>query len=258
MKKAQVLLAEFLGTFALVFFGAGAICADAQLRGAAPFGPVDLLLVAVAHAVVLAVMITALGHISGGHFNPAVTLAATVTRHIQPMLAGLYIVTQLIAGLVAALLLKYIFPAAVTASAQLGAPQPGAGVTSAKGYVVEVILTFFLVTAVFATAIDPRGAFNKIAGFGIGLVLIFDILVGGPLTGAAMNPARAFGPALVGGLLDADHIAQHFLIYWLGPLVGAALAGLVYEAVLMRDEGVPTEVPPPAEEAATEKARATS
>ncbi|MEA2646527.1 MAG: aquaporin [Chloroflexota bacterium] len=256
MKQAQVLLAEFLGTFALTFFGAGAILTDALLRGNAPFGPVDLLVVAFAHAVVLAVMVTAMGHISGGHFNPAVTVAAMVTRHIQPLLAGLYVVTQLVAGIAAALLLKYIFAAATVASAQLGAPGPGVGITSAKGYVIEVVLTFFLVLVVFATAIDPRGAFGKIAGFGIGFVLLFDILLGGPLTGAAMNPARAFGPALVGGLLTGDAVAAHFFMYWLGPLVGAALAALVYEALLMRDESVPTDVPPPSEDAAEEHAEA--
>ncbi len=244
MKQAQVLLAEFLGTFALVFFGAGAICTDAVIRNGAAFGPADLLLIAFAHAIVLAVMVSALGHISGGHFNPAVTFGAAITRHIEPLLAGLYVIVQLAAAVLAALLLKYIFPAAITSAVLYGAPTPGPGVSSVKAYVIEVILTFFLVTVVFATAIDPRGAFNKIAGFGIGLVLLFDILIGGPLTGAAMNPARAFGPALVAGIIDG----KHFLIYWLGPLIGGALAALVYQGLLMGAGDTETEVPPPAEE----------
>jgi aquaporin Z len=242
LKQVQVLLAEFLGTFGLVFFGAGSICTDAVIRNGAPFGPADLLMIAAAHAIVLAVMVTALGHISGGHFNPVVTVGAAITRHIEPVLAGLYIVTQLVAGVAAAALLKYIFPDAITSAVMYGAPTPT--VTSVRAYVIEVVLTFFLVIVVFATAIDPRGAFNKIAGFGIGLVLLFDILVGGPLTGAAMNPARAFGPALFAGIVDG----KHFFIYWLGPLIGAALAALVYQAILMGAGDADTEVPPPAVE----------
>ena len=247
MKQVQVLLAEFLGTFALVFFGAGAICTDAVVRNGAAFGPVDLLVIAFAHAIVLAVMVTALGHISGAHFNPAVTFGAVITRHIEPLLAGLYVIVQLAAGVLAALLLKYIFPDAITSAVMYGAPTPGAGISSVKAYVIEAVLTFFLVTVVFATAIDPRGAFNKIAGFGIGLVLLFDILVGGPLTGAAMNPARAFGPALVAGIVDGNHLS-HYFIYWLGPLIGGALAALVYQGLLMGAGDPDTELPPPAEE----------
>ena len=247
MKHARVLTAEFLGTFALTFFGAGSICADAFVRGQIPFGPGDLLLVATAHAMVLGVMVTALGHVSGAHFNPAVTVAAAVARKIEPALAGLYILTQLVAGVVAAGLLRYIFPDAVVTAVKLGAPVPAAGLGNIHGVVIETVLTFFLVTVVFATAIDPRGAFGKIAGFGIGFVLFFDILMGGPLTGAAMNPARAFGPALLGGALDA----RHFLIYWLAPAVGGILAALLYEYVLMHDDGdAVTEVPPPSTEPA--------
>jgi aquaporin Z len=186
-------------------------------------------------------MITAVGHISGGHFNPAVTVAAAITRHIEPVLAGLYIVTQLVAGIAATLLLRYIFPTAIVHAVNYGAPTPS--ISPVRAYVVEAVLTFFLVFVVFATAIDPRGAFNKISGFGIGLVLLFDILVGGPLTGAAMNPARAFGPALVAGIIDA----QHFFIYWLGPLIGAVLAGLVYQGLMMATV-TETDVPPPAQE----------
>ncbi|MEA2684267.1 MAG: aquaporin [Chloroflexota bacterium] len=250
MRQARVLTAEFLGTFALTFFGAGAICADALLRttpaGVLPFGPADLLLVATAHAMALGVMVTGLGHISGAHFNPAVTFAAAMARKIEPVLAVLYVVTQLVGGLVAALLLRYVFPEAVTKVVNLGAPTltPGFGVL--HGVVIEAVLTFFLVTVVFATAIDPRGAFGKIAGFGIGFVLFFDILMGGPITGAAMNPARAFGPALLGGAMNLPH----FALYWAGPLIGAVAAGALYEAVLIHEpEDVATDVPPPSKEA---------
>ena len=242
MKQAQVLLAEFLGTFALTFFGAGAICTDALVRNGAAFGPVDLLVIAFAHAIVLAVMVTALGHISGAHFNPVITLGAAITRHIEPVLAVLYVIIQLVGAVAAALLLKYIFPAAITSAVMFGALTPGPGISSVRAYVIEAVLTFFLVLVVFATAIDPRGAFNKIAGFAIGLVLLFDILLGGPLTGAGMNPARAFGPALVAGIIDGNH----FFIYWLGPIIGGVLAALVYQGILMGSGDAEPE-PKPAE-----------
>jgi MIP family channel proteins len=245
LKQARVLVAEFLGTFALVFFGAGAICADAYVRGQIPFAPGDLLLVATAHAMALGVMVTALGHISGAHFNPAITVAAAVARKIEPALAVMYVVTQLVAGVLAALLLRYIFPEAVTAAVKVGAPVPAAGFGNIHAMVTEAVLTFFLATVVFATAIDPRGAFGKIAGFGIGFVLFFDILLGGPLTGAAMNPARAFGPALVGGALDL----RHFLAYWIAPVIGALAAALLYENLLIHaPEDVVSDVPPPSRE----------
>jgi len=176
-----------------------------------------------------------------------VTIAALVARKIEPALAAAYVVVQLVAGLVAAALLRYVFPESVVAAVKLGAPTltPGFGVV--HGVVIEVVLTFFLVTVVFATAIDPRGAFGKIAGFGIGFVLFFDILMGGPITGAAMNPARAFGPALLGSALDG----RHFLIYWVAPVVGAVAAGLLYTRVLIHaPEDVPTDVPPPSTERA--------
>jgi aquaporin Z len=252
MKQARVLTAEFLGTFALTFFGAGAICADALIRNPpgqvpTPFGPGDLLLIATAHAMVLGVMVTALGHISGAHFNPAVTVAAAVSRRIEPVLAGMYVVTQLVAGVAAAALLRYVFPEVITKAVSLGAPTltPGFGVI--HGMVIEAVLTFFLVTVVFATAIDPRGAFGKIAGFGIGFVLFFDILMGGPITGAAMNPARAFGPALLGAAINVPH----FALYWIAPLVGAVAAALLYENVLIHPpEEIRTDIPPASTETA--------
>lgn len=254
MKAARVLAAEFLGTFALTFFGSASIVTVAALRAAQigtgatagqiirSFGPEGTIFIALAHAIVLAVMITALGHISGGHFNPAVTVAALIGRHIEPILAGMYVATQLVAGVVAALLLKYLYPATFLTLVRWGAPSPA--VDTGRAAVIEAILTFFLVLVVYATAIDPRGAFDKVAGFGIGLVLMFDILVGGPITGAAVNPARAFGPSLLAGIVDANH----FLIYWLGPLAGGALAAVLYQNLLMHvDE--PVDGPPPSEDA---------
>ncbi|MFN2466773.1 MAG: MIP family channel protein [Gaiellaceae bacterium] len=209
--------AEFVGAFALVFVGAGAIMSGADLVG-----------VALAHGLVIAVMASAVGHISGGHFNPAVTLGFLVTRRMQPGLAVVYWMSQLGGAVLAALLLWWIYPAGAVDGAKLGTPalDPNIGVWA--GVALEAILTFFLVWVVFATAADPRGTFKSIAGLAIGLTISFDVLVGGQLTGAAMNPARAFGPALVRGeWADA-------WVWYVGPLVGGAVAALVYEWLYLR------------------------
>ncbi len=216
------LVGEFVGTFALVFIGAASVVADNVSKG-----KVGLVGVAAAHALVLSIMVSAIWHISGAHFNPAVTFGLWIARKISTPLAGLYIGTQLIAAVAAALLLLPIFPAAAVQAVHLGTPALGEGTGFGAGVLLEAILTFFLVFAVFGTAVDPRGPFKGIAGFGIGLVLGFDILVGGPLTGGSMNPARTFGPALVSGFWD-----QH-LVYWIGPLLGGAAAAAVYGYFLL-------------------------
>ena len=179
--------AEFVGTFALIFVGVGAIVTGANLVG-----------VAFAHGLVIAVMASAVGHISGGHFNPAVTFGFLVTRRIDPTLAGAYVGAQLLGATVAALALRALYPDGLDLDA--GVPQLAQGVSAGAGMGIEAILTFFLVWVIFATAADPRGAFKSIAGLAIGLTITLDILAGGPLTGAAMNPARAFGPELVLGV----------------------------------------------------------
>jgi aquaporin Z len=217
--------AEFVGTFALVFVGVGSIVVGGQ----------DLLGVALAHGLVIGVMASAVGHISGGHFNPAVTLAFLVTRRMAPLLAGVYWLTQLAAATVAALLLRVVFPDGTGLDAGVPVvPAIGAG----RGLLLEAILTFFLVWVIFATAADPRGSFTSIAGLAIGLTITLDILIGGPLTGAAMNPARAFGPQLVQGVWDDGWI------YYVGPPLGAVLAGLAYELLYLRPVR-PVPVGPP-------------
>ena len=210
-------IAEFVGAFALIFVGAGSIMT----------GGGDLLGVALAHGLILAIMVTALGHISGGHFNPAVTLGFFVTRHINPVLAGCYWAAQFTGAVAAALLLKWIYPDNVTDGAKLGAPALNPQISPAAGFVLEAVLTFFLVWVVFATAADPRGAFTIIAGFAIGLTIAADILIGGPLTGAAMNPARALGPMLV-----QNQWADGW-IWYIGPFLGGALAALAYEMLYL-------------------------
>ena len=211
------MVAELIGTFALCFIGAGSICVN-QWSG----GSLGLVGIALAHGTVLAVMISSLGHISGGHFNPAVTLGVLTTGKIGGRQALSHITAQLVGAAAAGFLLRFIIPEQAWQPVYLGTPSFGPGISVVQAITVEAVLTFFLMLAVCGTALDPRGSWNAVSGFGIGTVLIFDILVGGPITGAAVNPARAFGPALASGHWD------HHLVYWLGPLTGAVLATFCY------------------------------
>jgi aquaporin Z len=209
-----------VGIFALVFVGAGAIAV------AAPDN-LGLVGIALAHGLVIGVMASAVGHISGGHFNPAVTFGFLVTRRMAPGMAGIYWVAQFAGAVLGALALTWLLPNALTDPVSLGAPALGDGVGAAQGAVIEGILTFFLVWVVFASAADTRGTFASIAGLAIGFTITMDILVGGPLTGAAMNPARAFGPELVQG--DWTNA----WVWYVGPLIGGALAALAYQVLYL-------------------------
>ncbi len=215
-ENAKAYLAECIGTFGLCFIGAGAIITNALTNGA-----VGLLGIALAHGIVVAVLVSALGHISGAHVNPAVTIGLLVGGKIKGGRAVGYIISQLIGGVIAGLLLRTIYSTEVWAKVNLGTPGLGPGIGAGTGVLVEIILTFFLVLAVYGTAVDEKAP--KIGGFGIGLVLVFDILMGGPLTGASMNPARTFGPAVVSGYWDAHWV------YWVGPILGAILAAVLYK-----------------------------
>lgn len=213
-------IAEFIATFALCFIGAGAIVTDSWMGGAGLVG------IALAHAIVLGVMVNATGHVSGGHVNPAVTAGFLVTGRIPAVKGALYIGSQLVGGICAGFLLRAVYPASAWGAVHLGAPALGRGVGFGLGVLLEIVLTFFLVFTVFATAVDPRAP-KGVYGFSIGLVLLFDILMGGPLTGAAMNPARAFGPAFAAGFW------QDQAVYWIGPLIGGMGAALLYHHLLM-------------------------
>jgi MIP family channel proteins len=210
--------AEFLGTFTLCFAGQGAIV----MQQAA--GTNNLLVIAVAHGLALAVMISALGALSGGHFNPAVTLGFWVTRRISLTSAITYWVSQLLGAIAASFLLRAVVPGEPGAAVHFGVPMLASGVSVGQGFLLEFVMTFFLVTAVWGTAVDERGP--KIGGFGIGLTVCMDILFGGPLTGAAMNPARAFGAACASGVWT-DH-----WLYWVAPMAGGAAAARVYKSLM--------------------------
>ncbi len=225
--KPQRFIAEFVGTFALIFFGAGSICAD-QLLKSTNQGSLGLLGIAVAHGLAISIMVSAVGHISGGHLNPAVTIGFWVTRRISTFGALLYWVSQLAGAIAAAYLLRAVIPDDTWRAVALGTPDLARDFSRTAGMVVEGVMTFFLVFVVFATAADERGAFGKIAGFAIGLTVTMDILMGGPLTGAAMNPARAFGPALA-----AQHWVNHG-VYWVGPLLGGVVAGWLYDTLYLK------------------------
>jgi MIP family channel proteins len=224
---SQKLVAEFIGTFALIFIGAGSICADQFLKTANQ-GGVGLLGIAVAHGLAIGIMVSAVGHISGGHFNPAVTIGFWVTRKMGTLEALGYWIAQLAGAIAAAYLLRAVVPEDTWRAVALGTPDLARDFTRSTGLIVEAILTFFLVFVVFATAADERGAFGKIAGFAIGLAITMDILMGGPLTGAAMNPARTFGPALA-----AKHWTNHS-VYWVGPLAGGVVAAWLYDSIFLK------------------------
>ena len=213
--------AEFLGTFTLCFVGQGAICAQ-ELLG--PQGP-GLLGIAIAHGLALAVMVSALGAVSGAHFNPAVTLGFLVTRRQSAASALRYAAAQLAGAVVASYLISVFWPRSVWEAVRLGAAVLQTEVPAPAGAVIEMILTFLLVTAVWGTAVDERAP--RIGGFGIGLAVTMGILVGGPLTGAALNPARAFGAALVAGAWE-----NHW-VWWIGPLLGGAAGAAAYRRFVL-------------------------
>lgn len=232
-------VAEFVGAFTLIFIGTGAAAAAGAISDPSLIG------VAIANGLAIGVMVCALGHISGGHFNPAVTLGFLITRKIKPVLAPVYWIAQLAGGALAALLVKELLPRATTEAVKLGVPALGHGVDATSGFLLEAILTFFLVFVIFGAAVDARNQFSVVAGLAIGLTIAIDVLFGGPFTGAAMNPARAFGPQLVGNHWDNGWV------WYAGPLLGGVVAAGLYGFLYLRKPGLaPPESDAPAESAA--------
>ncbi len=226
MESNRVLLqqavVEFIGPFALVFLGVGAITMTAGQ---------DLVAIALAHGLAIGIMIAAAGHISGGAYNPAVTIGLAIAGKLKPLQATVYIVAELLGAVAAALALTMIFTSEQVDAVNLGTPQVASGISLGGALLGEIILTFFLMFVIFGTAVDQRS--NKaIAALAIGLTITADIFALGAITGAVMNPARQFGPALVEGMWS------DFWIWWIGPIVGAAIAAIVYNWVLL-DRDVP-------------------
>ena len=222
VKLSKKLAAELFGTLFFVFLGAGSVLAVSAFN--IP-GYLAIPVIALANGLALALAISATMGISGGHLNPAVSIAALVAKKINARNAAAYIVAQLVGATIGALLLYGFFPVQIAAATSLGAPSLSSSVTVLQAIFIEGLLTFFLVFAVFGTAIDPRAP--KIGGFGIGLTVFLDAIIGGPLTGAAMNPARALGP-MVASLTFAN-----WYVYVIGPIVGGIIAALVYSKLIM-------------------------
>src|SRR5213080_4584870 len=215
MEKFRPWLAEFVGTFALIFVGIGAIKTAGH----------DVLGVALAHGLTIAAFVCATLHISGGNFNPAVTFGLLCGGHMTLDKALRYWAAQLLGGFVAALICLGLFGRDVVV---MGTPQLAINLNGMQGILVEAILTFFLVFVIYGTAVDQRSRGAAVAGIAIGATITLDILFGGPLTGAAMNPARVFGPAV-----SANFWHDHY-VYWVGPFVGGGLGGFVYRIFIER------------------------
>jgi MIP family channel proteins len=218
-RLGAALVAEAVGTFLFFFIGAGAVVLTTHSGDGGP----GLVGVALAHGLVLAVLVSAFGAISGGHFNPAVTVAVRLAGRIEWSHAVMYVAAQLIGAVGAGFALRAVFPESSWQPTDIGTPALGAGISIGAGIAIEAVGTLVLVLAVFGTAIDPRGP--KIGGLAIGLALTADILLAGPLTGGAVNPARWFGPAVASGNFD------NWYVWWVGPLIGAIVAAVLYRYV---------------------------
>ena len=229
MKQLSAPLAEFIGTFFLCFAGIAAILSATPTVG----GGGGLVAIALAHGLALSVAVNAFGGVSGAHFNPAVTLGLMAVGRIRAAKVPVYILAQLAGATVAAAVCAAIFPASAVAEANLGIPLPAAWVGTGTLVIAEIVATMLLVIAIFGTAVDSRGQAVKIGGFGIGLAVTFDILAVGPVTGASMNPARSFGPALIQGYWDWH------VLYWIAPVAGGAIAALIYEHLILEPEPTP-------------------
>jgi MIP family channel proteins len=220
LQTVRPLVAECVATALFVFISAGSV-----VMNTATSNSLGSLGVALAHGVTLAILVTATMRISGGHVNPAVTVGLWVAGRIDARSVGTYVVAQLVGALVGALCIRLLLPPAAAELAVYGAPSLSASVTLLKGVWIEALLTFFLVSAYFGTAVSAEAP--PVGGFGVGLTLLVCVLVAAPLTGAALNPARALAPAIVAGDLHGQ------IVYWAGPLLGAAVAGLLWKLLLL-------------------------
>jgi MIP family channel proteins len=187
----------------------------------------SLLLVATAHGLILAIMVTATMRISG-HLNPAITLGFVAARRIEPLMAGIYICAQILGAIAAAYVLKATLPADLFAATRGGGQAISLDVTTGQAFWLELIATFFLTFVVFATAVDPDAP--RVGGFAIGLTYGANILAIGSFTGGSMNPARSLGPAVASGIFEGQ------AVYWAGPVVGAIIAAVLYNQLLLRRE----------------------
>jgi aquaporin TIP len=222
-------LAEFISTLLFVFAGVGSAIAYDKVTSDAALDPAGLVAIAICHAFALFVAVSVGANISGGHVNPAVTFGLALGGQITVLTGIFYWIAQLVGSIVACYLLKY-----VTGGLSIPIHSVAAGVGVIEGVVMEIVITFGLVYTVYATAADPKkGSLGTIAPIAIGFIVGANILAAGPFSGGSMNPARSFGPAVVSGDFHDNWI------YWVGPLVGGGVAGLVYPNVYMNHQHAP-------------------
>eukprot|EP01018_Ginkgo_biloba_P013266 Gb_32302 [translate_table: standard] len=215
--------AELICTFLFVFAGVGSAMSIEKLSGSPALSAAGLAVVALTHAFAVFAIVSAAFHVSGGHLNPAVTLGLAVGGHITIFRSILYWIAQLLGSSIACLLLKFL-----TGGMETPIHTLAAGMGYFEGVIMEVVLTFSLLFVVYATAVDPKaGSVGKTAPLCIGLIVGANILAGGPFSGASMNPARSFGPAL------ASWDWRDHWVFWVGPLAGGALAALAYENIFL-------------------------
>ncbi|MGH9866345.1 MAG: aquaporin [Candidatus Acidiferrales bacterium] len=224
----QKLLAEFIGTFFFVFFSIGAICIDEGLRsgGAGGLGFIGIALV---RGLTFAVLVCALVHVSGSHFNPAITIGCWVTRKLGSIQALFYFVAQILGAIVAAYTVARFVPEQVWRAVFMGTPDLAAGFSRTQGILFEALLTLFLVFIFFGAVAEAKDSFARFGGFAAGLALFAGVIVGSPYTGASMNPAMALGSAIV-----ARHWTNHG-VYWAGPLLGGVIGAWIYHILFARE-----------------------
>lgn len=226
--KVKALFAEFIGTFTLVFVCVGVIAADKMMNGT-----VGLLGIALAQGLSIACLASALGATSGGHCNPAITLGLLLGRKIDFTNAVAYWVAQFAGAAVGALAANFAFDGAALMATSHGMPVTLESVSQTRAMFLEAMATFFLVMTVYGTAVDSRAP--KVGAWLIGVSITMGVLITGPLTGGALNTARWFGPALVSGQMGQA------VIYIVGPLVGGALAGILYPLLFSEEPAKPVE-----------------
>lgn len=222
MNAYKKYIAELVGTFALVFIAAGSVCADFYLRRSGGQG-LGLLGISIAFGVVVIAIIYVTSYISGSHVNPAVTVSFWITKRIDPNTAIMYIISQIAGAALAGLALRTLFPDALK-TVYLGTCILSSGVSVTRGILMEFIITFLLVFTIYGTLVDRRASAG-FAGIAIGLVVLFGSMIGGTISGGAMNPVRAFGPAIASGQFT------HHYVWWIGPILGGIAAAVVYDKI---------------------------
>jgi len=228
MNAYKKYMAEFVGTFALVFIAAGSVCADFYLRQAGGQG-LGLLGISIAYGIVVIAVIYATSYVSGSHVNPAVTVSFWLTRRMEPNTAIMYIISQIAGASLAGLALKTLFPDAAK-TVYLGTCVLAPGVSIARGVLMEFIISFLLIFTIYGTLVDKRASAG-FAGVAVGLVVLFGAMIGGTISGGAMNPARVFGPAIASGQFT------HHYVWWIGPILGGIAAGFVYDKIFAEKRG---------------------